>query len=117
MTYNAQEARVQMLDDVAEALEELARCVSALGEAYERLDERTGDELEQTMFRPAQHAYGLGQRVLAGFAQRHRLPPRTLQPAGPGAHAADPRVYVERAVGAADAADERLAAVQDSLMP
>src|SRR5436305_1672067 len=114
MTCNAQEARVQMLQDVAEALEDLGRCVAALGEAYEQLDERTGDELEQTMFRPAQHAYGLGQRVLSGFAERHRLPPRTPQATGPGAHAADPRVYVERAVSAAEAADERLAALQDS---
>jgi predicted nucleic acid-binding Zn-ribbon protein len=117
MSYSAAEARRQLLDDVAEATDQLALAVAALTEAYEELDEQTADRLEEELFRPVQAAYGRLRRTHAEFAQRYRLPGRTFQPSSGGLHSGDPRVYVERAVEAIERADQGLADLQDSMMP
>jgi hypothetical protein len=118
MAYRASEAREQLLDDMAAAVDQLALAVAALGEAYEELDEQTADRLEEELFRPVQHAYGRLRRTHAEFAERYRLPPgRTFERSSGGAHSADPRVYVGRAVGAIERTDEILAEIQDSMMP
>lgn len=117
MSYNAGEARGQLLEDVADAADQLALALASLGEAYEELDERTADELEEQLFRPTQSAYGRLQRTHAEFAGRHGLPGREFAPSSGGLHSADPRVYVERAVEAIEQADHSLAELQDSMMP
>jgi hypothetical protein len=117
MSYSAAEARQQLLDDVAEATDQLALAVAALTEAYEELDEQTADRLEEELFRPVQHAYGRLRRTHAEFAERHRLPTRAFAASTGGQHSGDPRVYVERAVEAIERADQGLADLQDSMMP
>jgi hypothetical protein len=117
MAYSAGEARGQLLEDVAEAADQLALALASLGEAYEELDERTADELEQQLFRPTQSAYGRLRRTHAEFAARAGLPGRNFEPSSGGMHSADPRVYVERAVEAIEQADHVLAELQDSMMP
>jgi hypothetical protein len=117
MSYSAAEARRQLLDDVAEATDQLALAVAALTEAYEELDEQTADRLEAELFRPAQAAYGRLRRTHAEFAERHSLPTRAFAPSSGGVHSGDPRVYVERAVEAIETADQGLADLQDSMMP
>ena len=117
MSYSAGEARRQLLEDVAEATDQLALAVAALTEAYEELDEHTADRLEEELFRPAQAAYGRLRRTYAEFAERHRLPGRAFESSSGGLHSPDPRVYVERAVDAIERADQGLAELQDSMMP
>ncbi len=117
MAYRAGEAREQLLDDVAAAVDQLGLTVAALGEAYEELDEQTADHLEEELFRPAQHAYGRLARTHAEFAERFRLPGRTFERSSGGLHSADPRVYVDRAVEAIERADQILVELQDSMMP
>ena len=117
MSYSAGEARRQLLEDVAEATDQLALAVAALTEAYEELDEHTADRLEEELFRPAQAAYGRLRRTYAEFAERHRLPGRTFESSSGGLHSGDPRVYVERAVDAIERADQGLAELQDSMRP
>jgi hypothetical protein len=117
MSYSAGEARQQLLDDVAEATDQLALAVAALTEAYEELDEQTADQLEEELFRPVQNAYGRLRRTHAEFAERHGLPGRTFERSSGGVHSGDPRVYVERAVDAIESADQGLADLQDSMMP
>lgn len=117
MAYNTGEARVQLLEDVAEATDQLALALASLGEAYEELDEQTADALEEQLFRPAQSAYGRLRRTHAEFAARHGLPGRDFAPSSGGLHSADPRVYVQRAVEAIETADQMLAELQDSMMP
>jgi hypothetical protein len=70
MSYNAGEARVQLLDDVADATDQLALALASLGEAYEELDEQTADVLEEQLFRPTQSAYGRLRRGSEGAASR-----------------------------------------------
>ena len=117
MSYSAAEARRQLLDDMADATDQLALAVAALTEAYEELDEQTADRLEEELFRPTQSAYGRLRRTHSEFAERHRLASRTFEPSSGGMHSADPRVYVERAVDAIERADQGLADLQDSMMP
>lgn len=117
MSYSAAEARLQLLDDVADATDQLALAVAALTEAYEELDEQTADRLEEELFRPVQSAYGRLRRTHAEFAERHRLPTRSFERSSGGMHSADPRVYVDRAVDAIERADQGLADLQDSMMP
>ena len=116
MAYTTEEARQQLLDDLARAIHEIGVALAALGEAYERLDERTADRLEEELFRPTQLLYGRAKRTHSGFAERHGLPPRAL-PAPPAPPGRDARSFIEAAADAAEAADQLLAELQDSMLP
>ena len=117
MAYSTAEARVEMLDDIGTTADELAIALAALSEAYDALDDDGADELERTMFRPVQAAYGRLRRTHTEFALRHALAQRAFAPASPGTHSGDPRVYIERALDAAQDAEQRLAELQDSMAP
>ncbi len=117
MSYSSAEARRQMLEDIAAAVDELALAIASLSEAYEMLDEDGADTLERDLFRPVQAAYGRLGRTHAEFAARYALPERSFEPRSPGAHTGDPRVYLERALEASEVAEQRIAELQDSMLP
>ena len=117
MAYGTQEARQDMLDRVAEAADELGVALAALGGAFELLDDRTAERLEEELFRPVQAAYGRAKRTHAGFADRHRLPARSFPPATAGAPSQGVKGYVGGAVDAVQRADDTLAELQDSMRP
>jgi hypothetical protein len=117
MAYVTREAREQLLQTVAEATEELGRALAALGAAYEQLDERSGDRLEQQLFRPVQVAYGRARRTHSGFAERHGLPSRTFEPATAGAPSHGVKGFLESALESVGEADAMLAELQDSMRP
>src|SRR5581483_5488160 len=70
MSYTSTDARQQILDELARSIGHIGGALEALGEAYERMDEHTGDRLEEELFRPVQAAYGRAQRAHMGFADR-----------------------------------------------
>jgi hypothetical protein len=117
VAYATREARQQLLDTIATATEELGRALAALGAAYEQLDERSADRLEEQLFRPVQVAYGRARRTHAGFAERHGLPSRTFEPATAGAPSRGVKGYFDAALAAVGAADAELAELQDSMRP
>ena len=117
MAYASQQARQDLLASVAEAIDELGRALAALGDAYDLLDERTADLLEERLFRPLQSAYGRAQRTHAAFAARHNLEGRTFEATGPGAPSRGVREFVETAADAVTEADDLLADLQDSMLP
>jgi hypothetical protein len=117
MTYTTADGRRQVLDALARAVEEIGVALAALGEAYELLDERTAERLEQELFRPVQSAYGRAQRTYAGFAERHDLPRRTFESAPQGAPSTGVKGFIEATVEAAGRGDGELAALQDSMLP
>jgi hypothetical protein len=117
MAYVTREAREQLLETVAEATEELGRGLADLGAAYEQLDERSGDRLEQELFRPVQVAYGRARRTHAGFAERHGLPGRAFEPASAGAPSHGVKGFLESALESVAEADAMLAELQDSMRP
>jgi hypothetical protein len=117
MAYVTAQARQELLDTIARATDEIGAALGALGEAYEQLDEQTGDRLEAELFRPVQSAYGRARRTHSEFATRHGLPTRTFAAATPGHGNASVREQVEDAAEAAAEADDILAELQDSMMP
>src|SRR3954453_17789718 len=117
MAYDAGQARVELLDDLAVAPDALGRALAALGEAYEQLDERTADTLEEQLFGPVQKAYGRAQRTHAEFAARQGLPGRAFQPPGAGAPSRGVRGFADDAPAATTEADARIADLQDSMRP
>ena len=117
MAYVTAEARQRLLDDFAEAIDEIGAALAALGGAYELLDERTADRLEEELFRPIQVAYGRAQRTHAAFAERYGLQGRTFTPATPGVPSQGVKRFLETAVEGVGEADTILAEIQDSMMP
>jgi hypothetical protein len=117
VAYTTAEARQELLDAVAEAADEIGIAVVSLGEAYELLDDRTADTLEQELFRPVQMAYGRAKRTHSEFADRHDLPRREFKPASPGPPSRGVKGFLEDALDAAGRADSTLATLQDSMMP
>jgi hypothetical protein len=117
MAYIAGDARQEMLDTLAEAIDEIAVALAALAGAYELLTERPADRLEEELFGPVQSAYGRARRTHSGFAQRHGLPARTFTPAPQGLPSTGVRAFVDNAVASVEDADHVLAELQDSMMP
>jgi hypothetical protein len=85
VAYITAEARQQLLDDMAGAIEALGAALADLGAAYELLDEQTADRVEEQLFRPVQQAYGRAKRTYAEFAGRYSLNVRDFPPGRPGA--------------------------------
>jgi hypothetical protein len=117
MSFTNEEGRRQLLDEVGGAVDELALALACLSEAYEALDEDTADRLEVEMFRPVQAAYGRARRARSEFADRYRVRDGDSGGAPATVGVQDARRYIERAVEAAEAADQRIAELQDSMLP
>ena len=117
MAYASKEARQDLLDTIADAIDEVAVALAALGAAYEQLDERSADELEEQLFRPVQVAYGRARRTHSEFAGRHGLPNRSFAPAPPGHPSQGVKGFIDAAVAAVGRADARLSQLQDSMRP
>ena len=117
MAFTAAEGSQHLLDTVAERIGELEYALACLGEAYEALDEYSGDRLEQELFRPVQLALGRAKRTHAEFADRRGLTSNAVQARPPGAPSVGAKALVERAVDALSAAGGGLATLQDSMLP
>jgi hypothetical protein len=117
VTYVAAQARQELLDAIATAIDTIGVALAALGDAYEQLDEMSADRLEEELFRPVQTAYGRARRTHTAFADRHGLPRRDFAPAGYGAASRGVRGFVDAAIDAVSRADGELATLQDSMMP
>lgn len=117
MPYTTADAQQGLLDTVAGAIERLGVALSALGEAYEQLDEQTAERLERELFAPVQLAYGRAQRTCTAFAARHELPARTFAPAPEVAPSTGAHGLIDAAAQAVAEADATLSELQDSLAP
>ncbi len=115
MGFASGDARQQLLDALAEAIDEIGVALAAVGDAYEQLDDFSADKLEEELFRPIQHAYGRAKRTHAEFAQRHGLPGRTFAQPAPGAPSHGVKGFLDRAVQAASRAEVALSDLQDTL--
>jgi hypothetical protein len=116
MSFTTAEGRRQVLDDLAAGTDQIGAALAALGEAYEQLDEQTGDRLEEQLFRPVQAAYGRAKRTHSEFAARTGLRGQAFADPNPGLPGA-PRDEIERAVDQIALADETLSGLQDSMLP
>ena len=117
MAYTSAEAREELLDGFALAIERIGLALAALGAAYEQLDERNADRLEEELFGPVQRAYGRAKSAYAQFAERHGMPSRTFPTPSPGVPSTGAKGFIDGAVVATAEADNALSALQDSSLP
>ena len=116
MAYSTAEGRQQLLDQLADAIEEVGYALASLGEAYEQLDTATADKLEEELFGPAQGAYGRAKRTYAAFAERSGLEAAAFDEQSAGPPSTGAKGFVENAAAALSGAGGRLATLQDSPM-
>lgn len=116
MAFSTLEARQELLDAIAEAIDELGFALASLGEAFEQLDDHTADSLEEELFRPAQLALGRAKRTHADFAARHGLAAVDFAPQSAGLPSRRAKGFIEDAVEGLSKADRALAGLQDSEM-
>ena len=114
MAYTNVEGRQELLDTLAEAIDDIGYALASLGAAYEQLDEATADKLEEELFGPVQVAYGRAKRTHAEFAGRHGLPARTFAAQDPSHPSTRPKAHIDNAVAAVGQATGTLATAQDS---
>jgi hypothetical protein len=117
MAYTALEAREQILDELAFAIDQIAVAAACLGEAYEQLHGAGADRLEEDLFRPVQSALGRAKRTHSQFAGRFGLPVRAFEPASAGVGSQGAKLFVERATAASAEAGRAIAELQDSMLP
>jgi hypothetical protein len=114
MAYTSVEGRQQLLDSIAEAIDEMGVALASLGAAYEQLDEQMADRLEDELFGPVQVAYGRLKRTHAQFAARHGLASGAFDSQEPGIPSTGAKGFIDLAVDAVSRADGALAGLQDS---
>ena len=117
MTYTSAEARQELLDGFARAIDRIGLALAALGAAYEQLDEYNADRLEAELFAPVQLAYGRAKSTHARFADHHGMTSRTFVAPSPGIPSIGAKGFIDSAVNAAVEADSTLSALQDSSLP
>jgi hypothetical protein len=111
------ETRQQLLDGIAAAIDQLGIALAQYGVAYELLDERSQDRLEEELFGPVQKAYGRAKRTYTQFAARHALTAREFEPPTSSSGSRDVRRFLDRAVEAVDEAEREFVELQDSMLP
>jgi hypothetical protein len=111
------EARQQILDDLAAALDQLGLAMACLSEAFERLAVDAADRLEAELYRPVQRAYGRGKRTHAQFAERVGLSGDTFEPPSAGPASQGAKELIQKMAAALADADRRVAELQDSMLP
>jgi len=114
MAYTSAEARQELLDALARAIDQIGVALSALGAAYEQLDEGNADRLEEVLFRPVQVGYGRAKSAHAQFAGRHGLTSPPFEAPPPGLPSTGAKGFIDGAVSAVAEADRELSAMQDS---
>jgi hypothetical protein len=117
MAYTSAEARQELLDALAEAIERIGLALAALGAAYEQLDEHNADRLEAELFGPVQLAYGRAKGTYAQFANRHGMTSRSFEAPAPGIPSTGAKGFIDSAVNATAEADSALSELQDSGLP
>lgn len=117
VTYDTNEARRELLDEIVRAADELAEALAAIGEAYEMVDDDSADRLETEVFAPIQAAYGRAKKTHAAFAATFGLPPAAFLPASPGHPSQGAAGFLRAGVEAVTRADTILSELQDSMRP
>lgn len=117
MAYTSAEGRQELLEGFAEAIEHIGLALAALGAAYEQLDERNADRLEDELFGPVQRAYGRAKTAYTQFARRHGMASRDFATPSPGIPSTGAKRFIDSAVADVAAADAALSELQDSSLP
>src|SRR4051812_33106282 len=110
MAITTAEARQELLEGLAEAIDAIGLALAELGAAYELLDERTADRLEEELFGSVQRAYGRAKATYTRFADAGRA----FQMPAPSAPSTGAKGLIDSAVETVERADAALSDLQDS---
>jgi hypothetical protein len=116
VSYTTDSGRRQIIDDSVVGANYLGDALAALGEAYELLDDHAAGQMEESVFKPTQAAYGQLKRSLTEFATRYGLPQPVFQPSIVPAPT-DPHTTLDRVADLVQSADEAVSELQDTLLP
>jgi hypothetical protein len=117
MAYTTAEGRAQILSELAAAVDQLGDALAYLGEAYDHVDERAADTLEEQLFRPVQGAYGRARRTYTEFAARHGLDAMEFEQPSAVHPSQSAQALIAAAVESSQRADQAIAELQDTLLP
>ena len=117
MAVTTLEARQRILDDLADATDQIALGIACLTEAFEQLAVDAAERLEDNLFRPLQRAYGIAKRTRTGFAQRVGMNAPGAQMPDAGRSSQGVSEFIARAETAAAEADRIITELQDSMVP
>jgi hypothetical protein len=117
MTVTTIEARQRVLDDLADATDQIALAIACLTEAFEQLAVDAAEQLEDELFRPLQKAYGRAKTTRSGFAARVGMRAPGVQMPDAGRSSQGVKEFIERAETASAEADRIIAELQDSMIP
>jgi hypothetical protein len=117
MTVTTLEARQRVLDDLADATDQIALAIACLTEAFEQLAVDAAEQLEDELFRPLQKADGRAKATRSGFAARVGMRAPGAQMPDAGRSSQGVKEFIERAETASAEADRILAELQDSMIP
>ena len=117
MAITEREAREQILEDLADAVDGLALAVACLLAAYEQLSVGPADRLEAELFRPVQKGFGRAKRTHSQFAERYGFESRQFESPSAGVKSQGVKPLVDRALVASANASRRIAQLQDSMLP
>lgn len=114
MAYAEVDARREILDVLVRAADELGRALTAIGAAYEQLDDQQADRLEEELFHPLQRAYGRTKRTHAEFAARFGLTDHYFTTQSAGLPSSGVKGFLQDAVDAVQRAEVELVGLQES---
>ena len=117
MAYTSAEARQELLDGLAAAIEPNRFCAGGSRRGVRATRRAQRREVEAELFGPVQLAYGRAKSMHARFAERHGIPSRTFATPSPGIPSIGAKGFIDSAVNAAAEADSALSALQDSSLP
>jgi hypothetical protein len=117
MAITTREAREEILQELATAVESLALALACVGAAYEAVSVTAADRLESAVYSPVQRAYGRAMRTHNAFARFAGLEERRFEQPAPGRTSQGAKAFIERAVVACAEADRTLSELQDSMKP
>jgi hypothetical protein len=116
VSYTNDSGRRQILDDSVAGANYMGDALTALAEAYELLDDHAADQMETSVFKPTQAAYGQLKRTLTEFATRYGLPQPSFAASIVPAPT-DPHTTLDRVADLVGSADDAIAELQDTLLP
>lgn len=99
MGISTEEAREEILGDLAAVIEKISLVVAGLTEAFELVSVQAQDRIEAELFKPAQKAFAAAQRAHGEYSERVGIPRRPFgMSSAAGLPSQGAKVFIEEAV-------------------
>jgi regulator of protease activity HflC (stomatin/prohibitin superfamily) len=117
MSYTTAEGRERILQDLAEATDQIELALGYLSDAYELVDVNIADQLEERLFGPVQAALARSKRTHAEFGRRSGVAASQREAPAGGHRPHGARDLLEATAEALEQSDHWIAELQGSMLP